>query len=224
MRAFVIIIFLAFLSSCYTSLQGLTFDSSVDSDPAEAVQGPRRGPVGVSAGQPDGGVRGEVAIQVVDGSVDTSVDSVFLGVDGTVVFEVGLESSVGVEVALPVDRFVDTSDAMFVEVPSRPEVSPDVLGPDVRVQLPEAGPETHVFDTRDAMSDVVDVKPVQADVLLGLGAVCSQSGQCGSGHCSFGACCSESCSGGCYTGCGANGQCQSCPTCSCSAVTGICHC
>ena len=36
--------------------------------------------------------------------------------------------------------------------------------------------------------------------------------------------CPTECFQGCYTGCGSNGQCKSCATCTCEVVTGLCHC
>lgn len=59
---------------------------------------------------------------------------------------------------------------------------------------------------------------------LPLGNSCSSGTQCSSGICTDGTCCVSSCTGGCNVGCGSNGQCRTCTTCTCSGDTGICHC
>lgn len=181
------------LGACQT--EGLT----AGNDSGEG-SGPHIGP----GQQPDSGATAvevglpDLARPLIEPAVDGSVYPVDKPVDIQVVFDL----SVGDSASDPVTKAGD-------------EVQPDVLA-DVQPDL------TNI--KLDTAPDLMTKKDAE---LLGTGKSCTLDNQCQAGnHCSslVGRCCLTSCAEtGCWKGCGEDGVCIWCSTCTCTA-SGQCHC
>jgi hypothetical protein len=110
------------------------------------------------------------------------------------------------------------------------DLAPDtVLAIDTRrgVDVEEDTGSPDLWSPLPDLASLVDLRPMPPDLRpeqRPVGTSCTSNDQCQGSHCVSSVCCSAACEGGCYTGCGANGQCTSCNTCSCSGMTGQCHC
>jgi hypothetical protein len=109
------------------------------------------------------------------------------------------------------------------------KLKPDLVPPAGDVSSPQSDLKLQA----DLVSQAGDVSSPQPDLKLSpdlapatkpLGASCTTDNQCEGNHCVTGTCCATVCEGGCTIGCGADGQCKSCNTCTCSGMTGQCHC
>lgn len=159
---------------------------------------------------PDGGSQADLpdssvslpdlmSIDVGTPLAEPSVDGSAVAVDKPVDIQPSPDLSVG---DLPSDPVAKSGDEV------QPDVSPDLSSP-----KPDVAPD--LFVKKDA------------EPLLGSGKSCTLDDQCQAGnHCSslVGRCCLTSClETGCWKGCGTDGLCIWCTTCTCTS-NGQCHC